>query len=467
MARKKEDTNRSSANSFDSSLFEVASTEQAEKLGIAFESIITNKYGFARAPEPYVTPFGIQHLDTLIGGGITSSAPVMLTSTPETGKSTLAFQLSSIFQTLYPNSMVVYLDIETAANKSNKNNAMSRVNIFKIDEKRFRYEPLVININQLFELIEQLCAVKQMFEEKSQKEFKVLIIWDSIAATPSSKVEDAEDPNKIIGVKARQLTFALEKYLPMMAFNRITFLAIDQVRANLVIDPYAQKEKSVGVFKDYRAATSISALNHRVAQWLFLSRKAAITPDDGLGINGWYMSMYVEKNKIAPSQEAITCVFDKRNGLHKFWSEYTFLSEMMPSEKKYYKTEDKIPFPLSIKKSGPQVYLEFVDPTSGSVAYTSDKMYKKNMNKVYIEDSTFRQAFDYVTSMAVELRIKQGLFRENETAINISSEELEEFETESLSDDNFDKPKISVAEQVAATIPSSNGEQEATYESIF
>ena len=177
--------------------------------------------------------------------------------------------------------------------------------------------------------------------------------------------------------------------------------------------------------------------------------------------------MLFRSNKIAPSQEAITCVFDKRNGLHKFWSEYTFLSEMMPSEKKYYKTEDKIPFPLSIKKSGPQVYLEFIDPTSGSVAYTSEKMYKKNMNKAYIEDSTFRQAFDYVTSMAVELRIRQGLFRESETAINISSEVIEEFEAESLSDDNFDKPKISVAEQVAATIPSIDGEQEATYELIF
>jgi len=204
MARKKDDTNKSANNSsYDSSNFESASTSQAELLGTAFESIITTKYGFARAPEPYLTPFGIQHLDGLIGGGITSSAPVMLTSTPETGKSTLAFQLSKIFQTLYPNSMVVYLDIETAANKSNKNNAMSRVNIFEIDEKRFRYEPLVIDINQLFELIEQLCQVKQMFEQKSQKEFKVFIIWDSIAATPSSKVADAEDPNKIIGVSSR------------------------------------------------------------------------------------------------------------------------------------------------------------------------------------------------------------------------------------------------------------------------
>jgi len=252
-----------------------------------------------------------------------------------------------------------------------------------------------------------------------------------------------------------------------MAFNRITFLAIDQVRANLQIDPYAQKEKSVGIFKDYRAATSISALNHRVAQWLFLSRKAAITPDDGLGINGWQMNLYVEKNKIAPSQESITCVFDKRNGLHKFWSEYIFLSEMMPSEKKYYKTEEKIPYPLSIIKSGPQVHLEFIDPTTGNVTYSSDNMYKKNMNKAYDSDAQFKAAFDYVVSMAVELRIKQGLFRENESKVNLSSEEIEEFETESLVDEDINTPKISAAEQIVAEIPSTNIETEATYESIF
>ena len=234
----------------DSSQFEPADINLAEKLGIAFESVITKQYGYARAPKPYMTPFGIQHLDALLGGGIVSSAPVMLSSTPETGKSTLAFQFSSIFQKLYPNSMVVYLDIEGAGNTSNNDLGTSRVEIFMIDEKRFRYEPILIDVPVLFTLIENLANVKSMFEEKLQKEFKVLFIWDSIAATPSSKVEGTEDVNKIIGVKARQLSFCLEKYGPILAHKRITFMAIDQVRANLVIDPYAQKEKTIGTWKD-------------------------------------------------------------------------------------------------------------------------------------------------------------------------------------------------------------------------
>jgi len=84
MARaKKEETENT--GSLDSSSFEPGEVLHAEKLGEAFEKVITTNYGFTRAPKPYVTPFGIQHLDALLGGGIISSAPVVLSSTPETG----------------------------------------------------------------------------------------------------------------------------------------------------------------------------------------------------------------------------------------------------------------------------------------------------------------------------------------------------------------------------------------------
>lgn len=204
MARKKiESKENGSVNFSNSSEFEPADILQAEVLKTAFESIITSQFGFARAPEPYVTPFGIKHFDALLGGGIVSSSPVVLSSTPETGKSTLGFQFSSIFQMLYPNALIVYIDIEAAANRSRTNNesgGMSRIDAFNLDRKRFQYEPLIVDIVQLFALIESLTQIKKMAEQKTQKEFKVMIIWDSIAATPSSKTEEAEDVNKIIGV---------------------------------------------------------------------------------------------------------------------------------------------------------------------------------------------------------------------------------------------------------------------------
>jgi hypothetical protein len=461
MARKKEAAEVGST--LDSSNFAPADEGIAEKLGEAFEKIITRDYGYARAPKPYVTPFGIQHLDALLGGGIISSAPVVLSSTPETGKSTFAFQFSKVFQVMYPNSIIVYLDIEGAGNVSVTSNASSRITIFGIDEKRFRYEPVVIDIYGFFHMIETLVEIKKQFEEKLQKEFKIMIIWDSIAATSCSKINDADDPNRIIGVKARQLSFCIEKYYPLLAYNRITFLTIDQVRANLQLEgQYIAKEKSVGTWNDYKAASSIIAFNHKVAQWLFLSRKTAITPNDGMGISGWFMNIFTEKNKTAPSQESVMCVFDKRTGLHKFWSEYTFLAEMTRSELKYFKEEKNLPYPLSIKKSGPQVYLEFIDPVTGNSNYTSEKMYRKNAYDYYLKDENFRNAFDYVMSIAVEQRITSGLFqlKASGTLQTVISPD------EALDEDITTPPETEKPEEVKGDTPT-NIDDEIMYEPVF
>lgn len=233
-------------------------------------------------------------------------------------------------------------------------------------------------------------------------------------------------------------------------------MTIDQVRANLQLEgQYVTKEKSVGTWNDYKAASSIIAWNHRVGQWLFLSKKAAITPNDGMGITGWFLNIYTEKNKLAPSQESVTCVFDKRTGLHKFWSEYTFMSEMTKSELKYFKEEKNLCYPLAIRKSGPQVYLELFDPTTGNSQYTSDKFYRKNALDKYNTDENFRNAFDYVMGISVEQRITNGLFQLRSTnALEVNTvvdEEVLEVKSSETSDNLLEPIQ----------------EQEVTYESVF
>jgi len=442
----------------DSSQFEAAPVDYAEKLSQAFDHTIATTYGYARAPKPYITPFGIQHLDALLGGGIISSAPVVLSSTPETGKSTFAFQFAKVFQTTYPNSIIVYLDVEGAANASGSMrndgvvpNSSSRIQIFAIDEKRFRYEPIIIDVYGFFQMIETLVGIKRAFEDKLRKEFKIMIIWDSIAATPCSKIADVDAPERIIGLKARQLSFCIEKYAPLLAHNRITFITIDQVRANLQLEgQYVAKEKSVGTWNDYKAASSIAAFNHKVGQWLFLSRKTAINPSDGMGITGWYMNIYTEKNKLAPSQESVMCVFDKRTGLHKFWSEYTFLSEMTRSEVKYFKEEKNLIYPLAIRKAGPQVYLEFIDPVTKNSQYVSDKFYRKYAYEKYLSEENFRNAFDYIMSVSVEQRIINGLFQLRNTGTwEVLSSEISDTNVsdEIVNDDDNIPPKEEPTEQ--------------------
>lgn len=336
-------------------------------------------------------------------------------------KSTFCFQFSKIFQDCHENGVIVYLDIEGAGNAADDSNtvtgsgAISRIVSFGLDLKTFQYQPVILTVSGVFDLIEKLSAIKQAFEEKLNKEFYVLIIWDSISATRSSKTDLIDDHNQMIGFRAREITFKLEKFSPMIAFKRFTLIIVDQVRANLskAMDPYAQKEKSVGDFKDYKSSTSINSLNHLTGQWLFFSKKKSITIADGMGLDGWYINVLTEKNKNAPSQYIISCVFDKSKGFDKFWTEYNFMSEMCPSENTIYKkSEAHLKYPLVINQSGPMVTLNVVDESNHKTSlYKSNPMYRKNIKHEYDTNDEFKQWFDYAVELSCQHRIINGLFK--------------------------------------------------------
>ena len=293
---------------------------------------------------------------------------------------------------------------------------VSRIESFGLNNKSFQYQPVILTIGGVFDLIEKLAAIKQAFEEKLNKEFFVMVIWDSLTATRCGKTDEVDDVNSQIGFKARELTFKLDKFSPVISFKRITFLVVDQVRANLKMaldGPYKAAEKSVGMFNDYRAATSINSLNHLTGQWLYFSKKKTITVADGMNMDGWEINITTEKNKYAPSQYTITCIFDKINGFDKFWSEYRFLSELCPSENKIYKkSEKKLKYPLTIKQSGTKVKLMvFDEEATDSILYESVPVYRKDMKHFYETNDEFKQWFDYAVEISAKNRIVGGLFK--------------------------------------------------------
>lgn len=418
-----------------------ADAELTGKLNQAFNMIVNQQFGSLIAPPPITTKFNIEPLDTLLGGGLVSSAPIRFSSTPETGKSTIAFQFSNQFLCQYQNGVVAYIDIEGAGNTSEEAKyRLNRIETFNIDQSRFQYLPMVMNLTQVFNMIEQFCEIKKQVEISQQKEFYVAIIWDSIAATPSSKISEVDQHDSMIGHKARQLTFLLDKFSPLLSFHKITFITIDQVRANIKIEgPYAQKEKTVGTFKDYKAASSIASLDHRTSQWLFLSKKKEITLADGFGIDGWFMGIYTEKNKHAPSKIEIEVVFDKAKGIDKFWTEFHFLNNLIPTESKLYKTK-KPPFPLLINQKGNQYYLMLPDPSTGQELYNSGNFFKKDAKNKYVNDEEFKKYFDAAVQMSVYYRIIDGLFRYNNTDSIIN--ESTEFDESDNTNNEFDENEL-------------------------
>ena len=55
---------------------------------------------------------------------------------------------------------------------------MSRIETFGIDRSKFLYKPLVVHLEQTFDLIESLVGIKKKLEDATGNEYKVLFIWD-------------------------------------------------------------------------------------------------------------------------------------------------------------------------------------------------------------------------------------------------------------------------------------------------
>jgi len=403
-------------------------SEAAKLLKTAFDTHIGNKYGAMSPPSPYITPFGIKTLDALLGGGFQSSAPIGISSTPETGKSTISLQFAGCFQRAHPNSVAVYINIEepssdtgndamanvTADNNTIYQSVTDRILSFGIDPTRFSNKPAELNVRQVFELIKELITIKRKIQEKTGDEFRLLIIWDSLAATPSSKDATAEDPNEVIGFKARELTFNLSKIKADISMERVSFILIDQVRANMKIESRfaPAQERGVGDFGNYKSATAVSALQHNLRQWIWISKGTKLKPADPLGVDGWIMDVYTEKNKLAPSQFYIPLVFDKKWGVIPFYSEYHFLKEKTKTEKRYWPNPKKLIYPFSIITSGNSKVLKVIDPSTNAVLYDSGKVTERRIMERYNSDQEFHHWFDKAVEISIDQRIKSALFRD-------------------------------------------------------
>lgn len=393
----------------------VEERDYAAILRTAFDKTIKAKYDSTIPPPAYVTPFGIKHLDALLGGGLTSSAPIAFSSTPESGKSTVALQFCALFQQFHPDSVVVYLDTESAAGGESPE-ISDRVKTFGINPERFLYYSVIMDLKQMFDMMQELIDIKLELQKKTGKEVFVLFVLDSIAAMGSSKDVSTEDVNSIIGFKARELTFTLSKYRQHISMQRVSFIIIDQVRANMQIQSRFQaatEERGVGTFGNYKSATNVNALQHQFRQWLWLSKGEQLKPTDPLGVDGWVINLFAEKNKLAPSKYSVPLVFDKKFGIHPRLSEYYFMSHKTKTEKRYWPDPKKLPYPLLITPQNRGRVLEVFDPNTGESLYKSDIFPESKFLDKYNSDETFRQWFDYGAYVSAEQRIKNALFREN------------------------------------------------------
>lgn len=169
-------------------------------------------------------PTGIKVLDVIISnnevGGFPSGRICELYGDPSSGKSLLA--LLTAKKVLDDGGYVIWCDTENSFSET-------LCQLFGVNtSQRFLYtQPTCID--EVFMIVEQsILSLRQNNQEK-----KLLIVWDSVAQTPT-RIELEEDyGKKSIALAPRELSQGFRKILGMIGKLNCVFLCLNQVRANI------------------------------------------------------------------------------------------------------------------------------------------------------------------------------------------------------------------------------------------
>ena len=391
----------------------------------------------------------IRPLDTILGGGFVLRNIAALTSPSETGKTTIAWQIIKKAQEQYPDAFVLYLDIEGSALISNPELGIkSRVELLNIDTSRLVYTNEKFYLEDIEKKISELIDKKIKLDEAIGYSPPLIIIWDSISSTETRKIEDAERPEELTGYVSRTIQFIIGKLKRKIHKANALLLLIDQVRSNIEGGFFDSKSNAssstkTGVFGKYKSSIGSTRANHEIRQWLFMEKGSLIRPQDIPDIDGWYLKVYIVKNKTAATTNmSIELVFDKRYGIDKFWSEYHFISEYQPFEKRLYKDANKFntqyasKHPLGIQRLGGFYKLSYKSPIDGKT-YEYPKNFRfADAKKLYTNDPEFKKLFDIIVEHSVRDRIINHI-----SNIKISEQLYDSHESLLIENDNVDVDK--------------------------
>lgn len=315
---------------------------------------------------------GIDLVDAVLGGGFAVGGLGIIVGQPGSGKSMLAIQTLGQGQRQYKGKLIGgFLDSEEAT---------TSLRLSNLGVRYPRIKPYVdITVEKVFKFIEGLCVFKQ---QKGIVETPSALIWDSIANTLSQKERETENPNEVIGYKARLLSILIPKYVAKCAQHNICFLAVNQLRDVLAMGQFAPPKdlKFMSPTKDMPGG---NILKYNAFQLVEMKIKTAIAPtgaekSDNYGFEGVICKLKCVKNKLFPPNIEVEIVGSFTTGFSNFWTNYNFL-----------KTTKRL-------NAGAWNYL---------VSYPDKKFRTKDAPSLYNDDIGFQKAFDAAVKEAIQTEI--------------------------------------------------------------
>lgn len=168
---------------------------------------------------------GSSLLDAMIsnkatGGGLPGGRIVEIFGPPSIGKSHIAAQICISAQK--KGGIAVYMDTENAVNPEN----LSALGVNT--KRRFVYaQP---------ECIEEVFRVAESTINKLKsinKEIPVVIVWDSLAASPAKAELEGEYEDNSIGLAARKISQSLRKFTQLVGNKNVLFVILNQTRTKV------------------------------------------------------------------------------------------------------------------------------------------------------------------------------------------------------------------------------------------
>ena len=210
-------------------------------------------------------------LDYVLGGGIPVSRVVEIYGDSSTGKSLIAAQIAAEAQK--SGFKVLYMDTESAISKP-------ILEAVGVDVDNILYtEP--DTIEQVFKLMEGAIEIAQRGGDR------LLIIWDTIAATSTKSEMEKETGESVMGIHARLISQGMRKITRTINKQNVAVVCINQTRQKLGV-----------MFGDTTATFGGKAMEFYSSVRLKLNKGAKIKLDKD--VIGHKTVIECVKNKVAP-----------------------------------------------------------------------------------------------------------------------------------------------------------------------
>lgn len=312
---------------------------------------------------------GIDLIDAILGGGFVIGALNIIVGQPGSGKSMLAIQTLAQGQKQHRGKLLGgFLDSEEAT---------TSLRLANLGVRYPKLKPYAdITVEKVFKFLEGLCIFKT---EKKILETPSIVVWDSIANTLSQKEIETEDPNSVIGYKARLLSLLIPKYVARCAQHNICFLAVNQLRDVLNISQFAPP-KDLKFMSQTKDMPGGNVLKYNAFQLVEMKVKSAIkdTEAEQYGFEGVVIKIKCVKNKLFPPNVEVEMVGSFVTGFSNFWTNFNFL-----------KNTKRL-------NTGAWNYL---------ISLPDIKFRRKDARNLYYENVGFKKAWDATVTEAINTEI--------------------------------------------------------------